>query len=159
MDWTEDRIETLRRLSQEGRSARQIAEQLGGVSRNAVIGKLNRLDRGPEAKPSTAPKPVTAKVVRIRDAVPASRPRLPQVSAEPRAPIKCDEVRGGATFLTLEAHMCRWPIGDPSGDDFSFCGKPAEGRTYCSHHASQAYRPQRATSQDIARQLGRVLAS
>jgi GcrA cell cycle regulator len=159
MDWTEDRIETLKRLSQEGRTARQIAEQLGGVSRNAVIGKLNRLDREPEAKPPTAPKPVTAKVVRIRDAGVTPRPRIAQPSAAPRTPIQCEEVRGAATFLTLEAHMCRWPIGDPCGKDFTFCGQPAQGRTYCSHHASQAYRAPRASGQDVARQLRRVLAS
>ena len=156
MEWTEERIETLRRLSLEGMSARQIAEQLGGVSRNAVIGKLNRLDR--EAKAPSQPKPVTAQVGRIRDAAPAPRPRPAQPSVEPRAPIRCEEARGMATFLTLEAHMCRWPIGDPCGADFTFCGRPADGRTYCDSHARQAYRPA-AANQDMARQLRRVLAS
>jgi GcrA cell cycle regulator len=157
MDWTQDRIDTLRRLSQEGRTARQIAEQLGGVSRNAVIGKLNRLNGVGEGKPRSAPKPVTAKVVRITGA--AASPRQRTAPTPPRPAIQCNEVRGGATFLTLEAHMCRWPIGDPCGSDFSFCGEPAQGRTYCSHHASQAYRPQRASGQDMARQLRREIAS
>ena len=156
MEWTEDRIETLRRLALEGMSARQIAELLGGVSRNAVIGKLNRLDR--EAKAPSVPKPVTAKVVRIRDVAPAPRPRLAQPPPPSRPPMRCEEPRGAATFLTLEAHMCRWPIGDPCGADFTFCGQPAQGRSYCERHASQAYRPVSA-SQDIARQLRRVLAS
>jgi GcrA cell cycle regulator len=158
MDWTEERIETLKRLSQEGRTARQIAEQLGGVSRNAVIGKLNRLNGGGEDKKPTIPRPVTAKVVRLRAAAPQPRPRSAHAPVQPRPAIKCAEVRGGATFLTLEAHMCRWPIGDPCGADFSFCGEPAQGRTYCSRHASQAYRPQRAGRQDMARQLRREIA-
>jgi GcrA cell cycle regulator len=158
MDWTQDRIDTLRRLSQEGQTARQIAEQLGGVSRNAVIGKLNRLNGVSDGKRRTAPKPVSAKVIRVASPV-APRPRAAAPPVAPRPAIQCNEVRGGATFLTLEAHMCRWPIGDPCGSDFSFCGQPAQGRSYCSHHASQAYRPQRASSQDMARQLRRVLAS
>jgi GcrA cell cycle regulator len=159
MDWTEERIETLRRLSLQGMTARQIAEHLGGVSRNAVIGKLNRLDR--ERKAPSAAKPVTAKVVRIRDAAPAPapRPRLSPPPAQPRAPIRCEETRGAATFLTLEAHMCRWPIGDPCGADFSFCGQPAQGRSYCSQHASQAYRRVSPSRQDMTRQLRNVLAS
>jgi GcrA cell cycle regulator len=153
MDWTEERIETLRRLSLEGMSARQIAERLGGVSRNAVIGKLNRLDR----QPST-PKPASVKVVRVRAATPAPRPAIARAPAPARAPMQCDEPRGAATFLTLEAHMCRWPIGDPCGTDFTFCGQPAQGRSYCGRHASQAYRPVNPSRQDITRQLRGVLA-
>ena len=159
MDWTDERIELLRQLAQEGQTSRQIAERLGGVSRNAVIGKLNRLDR--ETKAPTKPKPVIAKVVHVREPAPppVPKPRIAErapVVVAPTPPIQCEEVRGGATFLTLEAHMCRWPIGDPCGDDFTFCGQNANGRTYCNQHARQAYRPQ-STSRDAARQLRPVL--
>mgnify|MGYP001307963677 CR=1 FL=1 len=68
MDWTEERIDLLRRLWGQGQSASQIAEQLGGVTRNAVIGKAHRL--GLSARPSPirrerAAKPAPAATARI----------------------------------------------------------------------------------------------
>ncbi len=49
---------------------------------------------------------------------------------------------GTATVITLGAHMCKWPIGDPSSMEFSFCGKRAEEGVYCVEHARVAYEPQ-----------------
>ncbi|MCD2315008.1 GcrA family cell cycle regulator [Sphingomonas sp. IC-11] len=70
MSWTEERIETLRKMWEGGQTASQIAEALGGVSRNAVIGKAHRLGlqsrpspvvpKDVEAKPAPAPEPVAA---------------------------------------------------------------------------------------------------
>ena len=57
MSWTDERVELLRKLWTEGHSASQIAAQLGGVTRNAVIGKVHRLGlsgRGKSTRPSTA---------------------------------------------------------------------------------------------------------
>ena len=50
MNWTDERVEKLKRLWAEGLSASQIAAQLGGVSRNAVIGKVHRLNLPGRAK-------------------------------------------------------------------------------------------------------------
>ena len=71
MAWTDDRVETLKRMWGEGASASQIAKELGGVTRNAVIGKVHRLGlsnrNADEAKPASqtsakpAPAPKTAK--------------------------------------------------------------------------------------------------
>src|SRR5262245_23827496 len=59
MTWTDERVETLKKLWTEGLSASQIAAELGGVTRNAVIGKVHRLGLAGRAKSpsSTAPRP------------------------------------------------------------------------------------------------------
>ena len=50
-----------------------------------------------------------------------------------------------ATVLTINDRMCRWPIGDPSENEFHFCGrKPKNGSPYCEAHARKAYQPQQA---------------
>ena len=47
-----------------------------------------------------------------------------------------------ASILTLKECMCKWPIGDPTEDDFHFCGREApQGASYCEHHARVAYQP------------------
>lgn len=60
MSWTDERIETLKRLWSEGHSASQIAGELGGVSRNAVIGKVHRLKLESRIKAPSGPAPVAA---------------------------------------------------------------------------------------------------
>ena len=65
-------------------------------------------------------------------------------------------------MLTLGAHMCKWPIGDPSADSFTFCGKRTDGDIpYCQHHAQVAYQPaqsrKRSGANDLARSLRRYI--
>jgi GcrA cell cycle regulator len=73
------------------------------------------------------------------------------------------EETGSATVLTLGAHMCKWPIGDPSADGFSFCGRrTGEEGPYCGEHARLAYQPQqkkvkRSADGDLARSLRRYI--
>ncbi|CAN5414655.1 GcrA family cell cycle regulator [soil metagenome] len=92
MGWTEERIETLRKMWEAGQTASQIAEELGGVSRNAVIGKAHRLGlqsrpspvkpNEPEAKAAApAPKPVEAKPAAPRPAAPPAAPAAAPVDA------------------------------------------------------------------------------
>ena len=68
---------------------------------------------------------------------------------------------GSATVLTLGAHMCKWPIGDPSSDSFTFCGKRSEAEgPYCPSHARVAYQPQqtkKSKANDLARSLRRYI--
>jgi GcrA cell cycle regulator len=77
-------------------------------------------------------------------------------------PIYSREETGSATVLTLGAHMCKWPIGDPSSDEFTFCGKRAgdEG-PYCVEHARLAYQPhqtkKKAGPTELARSLRRYM--
>src|SRR5215472_13150949 len=119
MGWTDERVATLKKLWLEGLSASQIAKQLGGVTRNAVIGKVHRLGLSGRAAPS---KPARSMFKAPRPARPATAaPSAPRRIAEPvlaaAPPIRLvDEPPGTATVMTLGAHMCKWPIGDPSLD-------------------------------------------
>lgn len=113
MQWTGERVEHLTRLWAEGYTARQIAEKLGGITRNAVIGKAHRLNlqRGVEpAEP--APEPVQ---------VPYREPIF-----EPLAEVK--------------SWMCRWRTDEPGRFGLHICGKTAQpGRHYCAEHLTLAY--------------------
>ncbi len=168
--WTEQSIESLRRFANEGRSAAWIAVALGAPSRNAVIGKANRigikLNGGQVRSNLEPPRPDTAwGPKRIRSSVEDSRSdgRLGQsprgrlvsrarsrVPAIPREKLRVDrwmyakaevgEMRRVALAEIAEVE-CRWPIGDPLQDDFAYCGLPiARGHTYCAGHCRIAYR-------------------
>jgi GcrA cell cycle regulator len=154
MAWTDERVELLKRLWSEGLSASQIASRLGGVTRNAVIGKVHRLGLSGRATTSRVkthrPRP------RVSTAKRPSKPRLPSIEtsplralyspeAEPYVPsleelvIPVDERR---TIQTLTASSCRWPIGDPQLPDFHFCnGTKVPGLPYCEFHARRAFQP------------------
>ena len=168
MGWTDERVETLKALWLDGLSASQIAKELGGVTRNAVIGKVHRLGLSGRATPSQ-PSPVAFKPPRSRPAAPA-----PIVHRRPTATLGADspppearftprvEEPGAATVLTLGRHMCKWPIGDPSSSEFTFCGRRAsDERPYCVEHAKLAYQPQqtkrKAGPNDLARSLRRYV--
>ena len=162
MGWTEDRVSVLKKLWLEGLSASQIAKQLGGVTRNAVIGKVHRLGLSGRATPSQPARPVY-RPTRPARPVQAAAPRRaePVARAAPPPPAPMVDLPGTATVLTLGAHMCKWPIGDPSTDDFSFCGRRAgaEG-PYCVEHARVAYQPvqkKKTGPSELARSLRRYI--
>ncbi len=180
MSWTDERVETLKKLWQEGHSASQIAKALGGVTRNAVIGKVHRLGLSGRAapsqparplyKPARPPRPAAqpAHTPHVSHAAPAAPQRVtppvvarPPVISQPVVPYV--ESPGTATVLTLGAKMCKWPIGDPSSDSFSFCGRRADdGTPYCVEHGRVAYQPsqkakKRDTGADLSRSLRRYL--
>lgn len=155
MAWTEDRVEVLKKLWAEGHSASQIAKELGGVTRNAVIGKVHRLGLSGRATPSrpvkrpprlarpkprlqpdgsvTLPKTISdADEKAVKTAETAARVALaPQPLSDGEA----------ATILTLSGSMCKWPIGDPADPNFAFCGRKASGGPYCAEHAKVAFQP------------------
>jgi GcrA cell cycle regulator len=131
MAWTDEAVATLRRLADEGRSARAIAAALGLGSRNAVIGKANRLgvrlNDGGRAAASAA--------------LPAAASVTVQKSPWRFAGAEVGEMRRVA-FADIRGAVCRWPIGDPRTGDFAYCGlSPADGRPYCAGHCRIAYRP------------------
>ena len=144
--WTDERVETLKKLWMEGLSASQIAGELGeGVTRNAVIGKVHRLGLSGRAAPSQPQRTVFKAPRPARPAVVAPPVRRPEQPSAPQAPIYLrEETPGSATVLTLGAHMCKWPIGDPSTDGFSFCGRrtgAGQDGPYCNEHSRVAYQP------------------
>jgi len=132
--WSHDRVTLLSRLWGDGLSASQIARQLGGVTRNAVIGKVHRLGLSGRGAPS-APRAIAPRPMRPRPsrrAAPsrpakAVRPDLMSAPAAPEGPGLVDNL------VHLGAHACKWPIGDPKSPGFSFCGADAEG-PYCAVH-------------------------
>jgi GcrA cell cycle regulator len=162
MGWTDERVEVLKKLWLEGLSASQIAKQLGGVTRNAVIGKVHRLGLSGRATPSQPTRPAFRTPRPPRPAISTPRrsePRHhePAVRLAPR-PVAYVEEPGTATVLTLGAHMCKWPIGDPATAEFTFCGRRAtdEG-PYCIEHARVAYQPPQAKKKTSANELARSL--
>jgi GcrA cell cycle regulator len=169
--WTEDTIEALRRLALEGRSASAIAVALGAPSRNAVIGKANRIGvklTGGQWK-SSAPGVTGAVVDRPRRAaIPRSKPisgkpilipTLPRERERKPAWIFAEAQVGEMRRVDFEAIRqgdCRWPLGDPTGEDFAYCGlQVAAGRSYCAGHCRMAYRPPNARATSESWRLGR----
>jgi GcrA cell cycle regulator len=165
MNWTDERVELLRKLWSEGLSASQIAAQLGSVTRNAVIGKVHRLGLSGRAAPSKPARPAfkAPRPQRPAAAAPSaprriSEPATSAPAAEPPPPVRyVEEAPGSATVLTLGAHMCKWPIGDPSAEGFTFCGRRATDGPYCGEHARIAYQPAQTKKKGGANELARSL--
>ncbi|MDQ6437427.1 GcrA family cell cycle regulator [Mesorhizobium sp. LHD-90] len=164
MLWTDERVETLRKLWSEGLSASQIAAQLGGVSRNAVIGKVHRLKLSGRGRASPAPTR-QKKPAQPAAAKPQPRPAPPQArtiaasigatalqtqfDAEPvvRHVNRPTEdvvvpISRNLQLIQLNERTCKWPIGDPLAEGFHFCGNDcAESGPYCRYHARLAFQP------------------
>ena len=159
MAWTEDRVEILSTLWAEGLSASQIATKLGGVTRNAVIGKVHRLGLSGRVKPKRKAKAPTARTTTTpRKRQPVRRRVAPKPAPAPTpAPLEAKRLPSGefATILTITESLCKWPIGDPTSADFRFCGRGTDkGEPYCKSHAQLAYQPSRrrvATNRAITR--------
>lgn len=162
MTWTEERVELLRKLWREGRSAAQVAAALGpDTTRNAVIGKIHRLglaDRSASASTATsaprmraprAPRPQAAAACSsgagmvIGNVALAFAPQLAIVADPERQTEVVVPITARVTLLELREAMCRWPLGDPNSQEFRFCGvkSPPGSGPYCRHHASIAYQP------------------
>ncbi len=166
MNWTDECVELLKKLWAEGLSASQIAAQLGGVSRNAVIGKLHRLKlsgRGrataaparqkktassgagtvkPAARAASAARHVTSSVgataLQVQfDAEPVARSYV-----RPEADNVVVPISRHLQLVELTERTCKWPNGDPLSEDFHFCGNDAgESGPYCRYHARLAFQP------------------
>jgi GcrA cell cycle regulator len=94
MSWTEERIDRLKAMWTKGATASQIADELGGVSRNAVIGKAHRL--GLESRPSPV-KPGEEKVKKAPKANAAPAPKVAKPAAAPKASPAATEAREAAS--------------------------------------------------------------
>jgi GcrA cell cycle regulator len=160
LNWSDDRIATLSRLWRDGLSASQIAKSLGGVTRNAVIGKIHRLGlsgRGTSSIRSRKPR-LAAPQPRASARAPAlARPSLPSAQPTPTLAASPDAPGLIDNLVHLGAHACKWPIGDPKSPSFSFCGRPSDGR-YCGAHARVGVRPGAAWRPDRDPVVKRALA-
>jgi GcrA cell cycle regulator len=155
--WTDERVELLGKLWGEGLSASQIAALLGGgVTRNAVIGKVHRLGlsgrakagqpaptRPPKARAPSAPTPISA--ARPRLAASEDAVALPVSLVPAPEPVPQDieiPISERVSILELRETMCRWPLGDPQSSEFGFCGgRTVTGLPYCASHCRIAYQP------------------
>lgn len=138
--WSDERVATLSKLWRDGLSASQIARQLGGVTRNAVIGKVHRLGLSGRAAPSR-PRALAQRPSRARHHQRVPAPRLVRPTRALVAPPPEPPEGPGLVddFVALAPHACKWPIGDPKAAGFSFCGRQAHGR-YCAAHQAQGVR-------------------
>jgi len=135
--WTTERIDLLRSYVNEGLSCAQIAGRIG-VTRNAVIGKINRLGLSRGRSPA-APRPRAGAPMR-RPHILTQRLRLKALFAS--EPIADNVVSvEPCSLLNLAPRKCRWPINGAGTADFTFCGNPTTGDiSYCAGHARMAYR-------------------
>jgi len=142
--WTAERVAQLKSCIKAGLSCSQTAAEIG-VTRNAVIGKLNRLGLSrPKEASANAPAPKRSAWRKRSAARVLARQRILlelALSAEPcAAPIAIDDGRG-CSLLELAPGRCRWPINEPGAADFCFCGNiQVAGLPYCLGHARLAYK-------------------
>jgi GcrA cell cycle regulator len=170
MNWTDERVELLKKLWAEGLSASQIAAQLGNVTRNAVIGKVHRLKLSSRGRATAAPaakKKMAAPTATVQRTAPAAA--RPAASQTPRIvtpsvggnalqmqfdaePVSHQQLRPTSDVVVpisrrlqlveLSERTCKWPNGDPLSEDFSFCGNDArDASPYCGYHAKMAFQP------------------
>lgn len=147
LTWSTDRVERLKRCFDAGLTCSQIAREIG-VTRNAVIGKMNRMGLSRPRDRLAAQMRRAAKLARPkrerswkRLTVIAQRKMLREAYAQARVedvPIRDGH---GCTLLELAQGQCRWPINEPGAENFCYCGNQAfTGLPYCVGHARLAYR-------------------
>lgn len=131
MSWTDERVMLLKKLWGEGKTAAEIAKALGGVTRNAVIGKAHRLKLSNRISPIQQNERREERALEVKKA--------PKVKAV-IAPKPANTAFKGLKLIELRERMCRWPSGDPKDEDFAFCGcQSVPGLPYCEDHAKIAY--------------------
>lgn len=144
MSWTDERVSVLKKLWGEGHTAAEIAKQLGGVTRNAVIGKAHRLKLSNRVspiqqnkKPANANKRIEKKPVeKAKTVTVKTKEAVSKVVVEEKK-VNPEDLY---SLMDLQPRQCRWPSGDPKEKDFGFCGeKSMAGLPYCAEHAKVAY--------------------
>ncbi|MEK7639216.1 MAG: GcrA family cell cycle regulator [Patescibacteria group bacterium] len=141
MAWNEERVVLLKKYWADGLSAPQIAGKLGGVTRNAVTGKVQRL----ELKGRAAPASLRAFSNAIKASDADTRKEIQRLTDIFSGNLT-DDV--GPNPLKTAQEQCCWPLGDPFTDDFHYCGQSTAGGrgSYCALHAERAFQPARRRS-------------
>jgi len=140
MSWTEEKVSKLKELWGKGNTASQIAEIIGGISRNAVIGKAHRLNLSAKIKTRTATSNKNFETSIDENNTKSRRGRKSKFRSfiiekdfEPENPKQLEE---------LDENSCKWPIGHPDEKEFYFCGRSSlKDFSYCKLHLLYAYQP------------------
>ena len=140
MSWNDEKVAKLKELWGKGNTASQIAEIIGGISRNAVIGKAHRLNLSAKIKTRTATSSQTYENSSDEKNVKIKRGRKSKFKSliiekdfEPENPKQLEE---------LDENLCKWPIGHPDESSFYFCGRSSlKDFSYCKLHLLYAYQP------------------
>ena len=139
MSWNDEKVDKLKELWGKGNTASQIAEIIGGISRNAVIGKAHRLNLSAKFKSrGFINSPINQKTNNNTSRLKKTRKSKFQSLVidkdfEPENPKKLEE---------LDESSCKWPIGHPEEESFYFCGRSSlKDFSYCKLHLLYAYQP------------------
>ena len=140
MSWTDEKVATLKELWGKGKTANQIAEIIGGISRNAVIGKAHRLNLSAKIKTRSATSNKGFDAAAENKAIKSDKGRRSRFKSliieknfEPENPKQLEE---------LDENSCKWPIGHPNEESFYFCGRTSlKDFSYCKLHLLYAYQP------------------
>ena len=139
MSWNEEKVNKLKELWGKGNTASQIAEIIGGISRNAVIGKAHRLNLSAKIKTRAATsnqnfensQEEKNKTKRGRKS--KFKSLIIEKDFEPENPKQLEE---------LNENTCKWPFGHPDENSFYFCGRSSlKDFSYCKLHLLYAYQP------------------
>ena len=137
MSWTTEKVEKLKELWGKGNTASQIAEIIGGVSRNAVIGKAHRLNLSAKIKTRTTNNSGYSNTSNNSNQKKIRKGKFASIiiekDFEPEKPKQLEE---------LDDSSCKWPIGHPNEKEFYFCGRSSlKDFSYCKLHLLYAYQP------------------
>ena len=140
MSWNDEKVAKLKELWGKGNTASQIAEIIGGISRNAVIGKAHRLNLSAKIKTRTAN---TSKNIRSNNQNNLDKMKRGRRSKFKSLIIEKDfEPENPKQLEELDENSCKWPIGHPDEKKFYFCGRSSlKDFSYCKLHLLYAYQP------------------
>ena len=140
MSWNDQKVNKLKELWGKGNTASQIAEIIGGISRNAVIGKAHRLNLSAKIKTRAATSNQSFENSQIEK---NNNPKLGRKSKFKSLIIEKDfEPENPKHLEELSEESCKWPIGHPDEKNFYFCGRSSlKDFSYCKLHLLYAYQP------------------
>ena len=157
MSWTEEKVAKLKELWGKGSTASQIAEIIGGISRNAVIGKAHRLNLSAKIKTRAATSNQSFENSQIEK---NNNPKLGRKSKFKSLIIEKDfEPENPKQLEELDESCCKWPIGHPDEKSFYFCGRSSlKDFSYCKLHLLYAYQP-KGKKEEVPEFIGKKIQS